>query len=638
MEAIRARHPDKFPVERYPDIFAGPKAREIFDFYIDMYCNDGFWPPIGDCGGIGKGKGKPSRHATPAYSPVRHEYLYAVERFGDPRHARACTDHKGRLVDGELWQPYPERKIRRALLEPGSSIERKSRLLDGYGLAILESGHWPERRTVALNYTSLRGGHRQRDNLSLYLFARGVKLLPDLGYPETWSYRGQWDSNSLAHNTVTVDETQPSNGTGGMGRLFASANGVHVITASHNPYPKGTRLGSESARAVDLYERTVILIDVDERRSYVVDLFAVNGGEQHDQSWHALPTEPEAPALDWKEQTAGTLAGPEVPQFAGYTDRWGRPKEEGDFPSYLAHVRHAKLSGPAVWAWKTGLPEGDTLRLHVVPLGGPAEVIMGAGRSPVRSELDFLLVRRQVKQGEASHFLTVLDAHQGAPVVASVRVRSQNPLLLEVTRADGVDEIGVDLPKGPSRTTAHRPVGIRVRTRHGGKLLRDVRIGRCPPAKGLGYVIARIGAVEYGARELLVSYHVGHENAFAPGRVVRIHNADRSALFMIEKARRQGDRLRLTLDHTALVARGRVKAVGPDKLVLDAHLTFCSDFAGAWLGEGTSARRVKAATQSGVVVLEEEVPSATLGAQHAGAVVSIWQYGVGDSVEGADID
>ena len=59
-----------------------------------------------------------------------------------------------------------------------------------------------------MNYSGILG-HRQNDNLTLGLFARGVDLLPDLGYPELWEYRWQWDSNSLTHNTVTVDETQP---------------------------------------------------------------------------------------------------------------------------------------------------------------------------------------------------------------------------------------------------------------------------------------------------------------------------------------------------------------------------------------------------------------------------------------------
>ena len=654
MEEVRKRRPDKFPLEKYPDIFAGPKAKGIFDYYIDIACNDGFYPPIGDCSGIGS-PGKVNRLRAPRYSLLAypHLYLYAIQRYGDPRHARACTAQDGSLYTGELWEPYPEAKIREGLARPDSRIERRSRLLDGYGVAILESGKWPKRRTACLNYTSLRG-HRQCDNLSLYLFARGVHLLPDLGYPRTWDYIWQWDWNSMAHNTVTVDETRPRHSIGGGGRLFASADGVHVVTAHHDPYPDGMRLGTKEARPVDLYERAVIMIDVDEDRFYTVDLFAVNGGEQHDQSWHAMFIRPEAPDLGWKRQSKGTLAGADVTEFAPYTDRWGRSHKKGDFPSYLTEIRRAKLEKAATWVWKSGLPEGDTLHLHVLPLRGPAEVIMGRGRSPVwkSGKLDYLLVRRRVKDGAASRFLTILDAFQKTPVVQEVRVRSENPLVLEVLYADGMDEITLNIPTTPSRTTAHRPVGVRVRSRKGGQLTRDLRVGHFAPNKGPGYLQAKIQALDYEKRAITIPVKPGTEEAFAPGRAIRIYNMDCSGLYRIEQAQREGDAIRLTLDTTALFARGPVKAAVLSKVFLDAHLVFATGrigggglkkgqyaFAGAWLGEGPSARQVKAATRTGVILLKEKVLTKTLQDQYKkGEVVSIWHYGIGDRVETARIE
>ena len=66
-----------------------------------------------------------------------------------------------------------------------------------------------------------------------------------------------------------------------------------------------------------------------------------------------------------------------VAQFAAYTDRWGREYDTGNFPCFVSGVRRASLAQPAAWTWPSGLPEGDTLRMHVVPVGGAAEVIMG---------------------------------------------------------------------------------------------------------------------------------------------------------------------------------------------------------------------------------------------------------------------
>ncbi len=654
MEEIRRRHPDRFPPDKYPDIFEHPKARGLFDYYMDILVLDTMLPSIGDCGGIRA----PSRYEAQnrKYSSLRGENLYAFKRYGDPRYARAATDIAGKRYGGALWESFPADAITKALKDPASRIIRKTRLMDGYGVAILESGLWPKSRAAVLNYASIIG-HRQKDPLTLQLFARGLCFLPDLGYPRTWDYRWQWDSNSLAHNTVTVNETQPPRRSfRNAARLFASTQGVHLAVAHHNPYPEGMGLGRKGARPVDLYERTVLLIDVGDGRSYAVDLFAVNGGEQHDQSWHAMLVRPQAPALDWKVQQTGTLAGPDVPAFAAYSDRWGRRHERGDFPCYLTDIRRATLDQPGRWAWPSNLPEGDTLHLHVVPLGGPTEVIMGRGRSPVWPKdevLDYLLVRRQVKNGEASHFLTVLDPFEKVPVVQNVKVLAEAPLVVEIARADGVDEVSVHLPPGPSRTTAHRPIGIRVRTR-AGQPKRDVRIGSFPDNSGPGYVTGKIFGADYDARQIVIDGVSGHRQDFHTGRAIRIYNDMRSAMFGIVGTSAEGNRLRITLDKTALVARFPVTAVAPGRLQLGVTTPFVTGhvnktgaltdgpndwYYGCWAGEGKAARLIAGVSNTSPPWLH--FAGSTKAAQPmkdaVGKVVSVWRYGVGDSVEVARI-
>ncbi len=656
MEAIRRRRPKPYPLDRYPDLFAHPKARGLFDYYIDILVLDTFVPSIGDCGGIGK----PNRHDAThrRHSFLQDENLYAFQRYGDPRYARAATRFDGQPFGGRLWEPYPADEIANALRKPESQIVRRSRVLDGYGVAILESGRWPRSRAVTLNYASTIG-HRQRDPLTLQVFARGLSLLPDLGYPRTWDYRWQWDANSLAHNTVTVNETQPAaRSFRNAATLFATAGGVHVAIARHNPYPERMGLGRKDAPPVDLYERTVLLIDVDESRFYVVDLFAVRGGEQHDQSWHAMLVRPDCPDLAWRAQPKGTLAGADVPPFAAYNDRWGRRREGGDFASYLTDVRRASLDSVARWSWRSGLPEGDALCLHVVPLGGPAEVIMGRGRSPVWPKdeaLDYLLVRRTATGGAASHFLTVLDAFQKTPVVQAVRAMKEDPIVLEVTRADGVDEITLRLPKGPSRTTAHRPIGIRVRSVRGGPQ-RDVRIGTLPDGSGPGYARAAILGLDYDRHEIVVPGDAGRDGDFQPGRAVRIYNDMRSALFRIAAARREGERWRLTLDKTALVARFPIVGVDRGRLKLGVKTPFVTGhvdaktgaltdgpndwYYGCRLGEGDAARLIAgiANTSPAQLHLARPVDAAVLQRDYVGKVASVWRYGVGDAVEVARVE
>lgn len=647
MEQVRARHPERFSLEHYPDLFAEEKARRLFDAFIDIQILDAFLPPIGDSGGISV----PRRIGPRSYSYPDKEHLYAFDRYGHPRYARAATKPGGEsLPPGELFEPYPAEQVAAALRDPASRIIRRPRIIDGYGMAILETGEGDHRRAATLNYTSLIG-HRQSDHLSLLLHARGVDLLPDLGYPHTWNHRKTWDANSLAHNTVTVDETQPIDDIGGHARLFATRDGIHVISAAHDPYPAPVaKLGRDDAKLTDRYQRTVVLVDVDDTRFYVVDLFTVNGGEQHDQSWHSMLTSPEAPALDWQAQETGTLAGPQVPMFGEWTDRWGRKRN--DFPSFLRDIRRAPLSDPAVWTWNSGLPEGDKLHLHVVPIEGPIEVIMGRGRSPARPDewfLDYLLVRRQSTDGGTSQFLTVLDPAQGEPTVRGVRVASHVPLILQVIREDGIDEIEIHPPRGPSRRMAPNPMGIRVRVRQGDAVQREVRFGACGES-GPGYGHATIAATDHAHWRIAIESGEGAEQDFVPGTAVRIYNDARTAMFQVTAAEREGNRLWLKLDATPMLARGVVIGAEDDRLTLDAHLLFANGhvddqgrlkdtgpnyFAGSWLGEGDAARLVRGAAKRGgnVVFLAEPVSADAFKDRP----IILWQYGVGDRIEAAKI-
>ncbi len=650
MEHARKLHPDLLPESRYPDLFANPKAASLFDYFIEIQVLNYFLPSIGDCGGIRA----PRRVGPRNYSMLGAKNVFAFQKYGDPRYARAATRCDGSLFPGEVFEPYSEDAIRAALEQPESEIKHRSRILDDYGVAILESGEGDHRRAVTLNYAAFPG-HRQQDNLNLEIFARGVNILPDLGYPFTWDYRWQWDAHIMAHNTVSVGETGADTRVrlSNEASMFAGADGVHVINARHDPYPKGAGACKASAASVDLYERTAALVDIDAERFYVVDLFAVNGGEQRDQSWHGplVPVQP--PDLDWQEQGGGTLAGPGVEQFAKYTDKWGRTAT--NFPCYLANIRRATLDGPAVWSWDYGLPEGDRLNLHVIPLGGPMEMIMGTGRSPARPDdwgLDYVFARRHAPVPERSLFLSVLDPYQKTPVVEGVRVLSENPLRLEVTYDGGRDVIHLATPPGPSRTTAHRDHGLRVQSFEGDLLKRDVQIGRWAPGEGLGVITETIQGVNYDADEVAIPYSEGWEEEFRPGLAVRIFNEKRTALFRIEEARRVGPTLRLTLDTTALLARGPVVEVEDGALTIGAHFTLSTGgvdedgklagsrhlyFAGSRLGEGEKSRVVRGtwrqSASSTKVFVDESVSANELGRDYGDHVISVWQYGVGDTLE-----
>ena len=663
MDQVRLRQPGRFPDERYPDLFAGEKARRLFEFFIDIVQQDARMPSVGDSGGL---EDEVRRTGFWQYSYLTGGNIYAFDRYGDPRYARAATDRNGEAFAGELFEPYPAERMAAALVDPASQIKRESRLLDGYGLAFLTGGEGAQRRTATLNYTSMIG-HRQLDQLTLELVVAGVDMLPDLGYPRTWNHRWQWDANSLTHNTVTVDETQPAPGYGGICRLFAVKDGVHVVTASHDPYRLGgVALGKPDARPCDLYERTVVLVNLDSERFYVVDLFIVNGGEQHDQSWHAILAQPRLPDLQWQKQV-GTVAGQDVEMYGEWTDGWGRGRD--DAFSYMTHVRRAALDGPATWTWETRLAEGDRLRLHIVPVGGDAQVIQADGRSPVRPEgwyLPYTLVRRQVEEGAASQFITVVEASQGEPIVRGLRVVDESPLTLELEHATGTDRIILHAPLTSSSHTRPRALGVCVES--GGS---SVRIG----AGGPGYHHSEIRALDYGKHTLTID----DDASVQAGAAIRIYNSGRSAMYGIRSVERSSGRAIVTLDATALVGRGPVAGVHDGRVDLEANLIFASGrldddgeftpgcaphasdrelasgwdrYAGSWIIGHGKAYRLRGATgpqvapagapetgaRASVLILEEMTTAAELSEAFAGQVVSIWQYAVGDEIEIARVD
>ena len=115
--------------------------------------------------------------------------------------------------------------------------------------------------------------------MNLGLFAKGLDLLPDFGYPPVqyggWTApRAVWYTQTAAHNTVAVDGQNTKPGTGTT-TLWFDGNQFRAMRASG---PK--LIGGQQ------YERTVALVDISESDSYVIDVFRVEGGTEHTRFLH----------------------------------------------------------------------------------------------------------------------------------------------------------------------------------------------------------------------------------------------------------------------------------------------------------------------------------------------------------------
>jgi hypothetical protein len=195
--------------------------------------------------------------------------LYAMSR----RSLSAPRLPDGRLIPlNDTWAGLS----RRPLLEPRKRMEPV--LMPGLGVAVLGGGEGEEQYHAWLNFTSGQH-HKQRDALSLGFFAFNRELLPDLGYTHT-RYR-PWINATMSHNTVVVDGRESEFDADHTGhRLLeyvVDGRGFGLAAAeSRTAYP---------GRATT-YRRTLVALGDRGSEAYLLDLFEVAGGRQHDFLLH----------------------------------------------------------------------------------------------------------------------------------------------------------------------------------------------------------------------------------------------------------------------------------------------------------------------------------------------------------------
>ncbi|MCP4646006.1 MAG: hypothetical protein GY851_36520, partial [bacterium] len=145
------------------------------------------------------------------------------------------------------------------------------------GMALLRTG---DQAAVLRFGPSLN--HGDPDDLAWLYYADGYELSYDIGYGlgSTHVHCG-WASSTVSHCLVTVDEANQlqAPGSGGSLNFFADLPRVDVVEATSEL--------SYSARDVSEYRRTIALTEA----GYLVDVFRVRGGQQHDYGFGSIGTE-----------------------------------------------------------------------------------------------------------------------------------------------------------------------------------------------------------------------------------------------------------------------------------------------------------------------------------------------------------
>jgi hypothetical protein len=452
-----------------------PQVRQLFRFYVDTLCLGVYFPTVGDSGYFGAPallrSRDLSRERLGFHAPVFHGSGLTASPW--PLLA-ALHDHTG---DGDFlriaWHAAPGGRtdLARALdaSDPDVLWSRISDYVEREGadfrprsidkstwhLALLRDGEGESERIVCLSY-DVRGGelHGHNDALNLSLFAKGLNLCPDFGYPPVqfggwFTPQAKWYERPSAHNTVVVDGRDQVCDANGRTTLWADAPSFHAVVVD-----------AKETAGVARFERTVALVGVSDEDAYLLDVFRVEGGSDHAFFLHA---------------TFGRLAidgvcRTPVPSFgrgALHRDpRGGWPDGPGWAADWTIEDRHGVRA----------LPPTD-LHLRYTGLSPDVEVQtcdswVNAANMDTKEEawIPTLLLRRRATGGSAfvpgtkaeskadlsSTFVGLLEPYEGARFVRSVRrldvsfedgsPAGDDTVAVEVRLADGRRDLLVALP------------------------------------------------------------------------------------------------------------------------------------------------------------------------------------------------
>jgi hypothetical protein len=272
-----------------------PGLRQTYRFHIDTHCLDKYYPAIGDTVSFAQrmeqnpimiySQFHPGAPLRAPLAPSMYSFYWQLyQETGDPAYVQTLYAHNNHSLTNlpyDIFENDPktvQRNIAKTISKFGvtptiGSIDKKQ-----WHLAILRSGSKENARAAWLDYDS-GGAHGHHDGMNLGLYAHGLDLLPDFGYPPVqfggWTTpRANWYKMSAAHNTVVVD-----------GQDHRDAAGKTTLWAD-GKFFQASRASAPGLIGGKQFERTVGLIDVSERDFYVVDIFRVVGGSDHARFAH----------------------------------------------------------------------------------------------------------------------------------------------------------------------------------------------------------------------------------------------------------------------------------------------------------------------------------------------------------------
>jgi len=428
-----------YPRYNRHNIMGNSKFKKMFEAPVRLICIGKFAPHIGDDGNTG---------APGLASISASDLIYAYRTFKDPEFARMAYMLNGNRADGfrgDIFDAEPEGiadKVEKIVKEQGPYVLKTDNMAS-YGCAILRSGQGDNQRALSLYY-GRNMGHGHKDTLNIELFAYGLDLTPDLGYPEyamsDCASRFEWTNNTISHNTVVVDKQKQSDSTLGTSHFVVEGNGASAAeVAADKPYPQAS-----------LYQRTVAMVDISDKNFYVVDIFRVKGGKEHLYSFHGAEGEVETEGLNLVSQPKGTLAGENIEPYADLGFKTGHYDNITGY-QYLYDIRRDShpADQPAITynivdTWHV-LKQPEDIRLRVNLISPPGEVILAHGDPPRNKpgnprRLQYILLPHESSK---STYVSVIEPYTGSRRISKIERKDEgDTVTLTITTTSGrVDTI-----------------------------------------------------------------------------------------------------------------------------------------------------------------------------------------------------
>jgi hypothetical protein len=392
-------------------------------------------PNIGDSGVTGRAG---SRAGDPNF--ITKGYIFTK----NPEFAKIAYHTNNNSADGlgrNIYSADPDkisREIKQIVGNTNTSRTEGGYLMSGFGLSLLEVGTGNSGIALATSYGRTTK-HAHADLLNFDLLAFGRWLAPDHGYPEFATNipsRTDWTGSTISHNTVFVNQTPQKKVWGGYSKMFEQLKGFGVVELD----------GKKAYPDINAYTRTMFLIgsnsDDKDNNAYVVDIFHVDGGNDHVYSFHGPSSTITSTGLKLNEQKKGTYAGEAIEKGIG----------ANGFPvgySFLYNVRK-DVNPPSQFMldWKVetgywGLTEKDNVHLRMYSLNQGDDVALADGDPPQNKpgnprKLGYVLVHRKGTNLNST-FVSVFEPYRDKPIIKSVqRIETDGPgIVLQVEHMNG---------------------------------------------------------------------------------------------------------------------------------------------------------------------------------------------------------